>query len=116
VTSHRPATIAWQPQAPADLRERITEPWRADVAQILVQLKRDPKLGDWLGGDARTGDLSDCRKMKFGPDRGRGPVYRLVYRLLPDNYAPTQVEIVAIGSKADLEAYALAAARLGRQP
>lgn len=71
-------------------------------------------MGEWLDVDERIGDLSTCRKIKFGPDHGRGPIYRLVYRLLPDSYEPVQVEIVAIGPKEDLVAGALAAARIRR--
>jgi len=107
-------TIAWQPQAPGDVRNHVDPAWHGEVGRILVALKSDPKLGEWLHADTRTGDLSDCRKVKFGPDDGRGPRYRLVYRLLPDRYAPTTVEIVAIGPRDQMLAYAVAATRLGR--
>ena len=108
--------IAWQPDAPADFRTRVPEDWRGEVVRLLVALKREPRLGDLLEVDPRVGDLSDCRKLEFGPDEGRGPTFRIVYRLLPDSLAPAQVEIVAIGPKQELLAYALAASRLGRHP
>lgn len=106
--------IAWQPAAPGDVEHSVDPEHLGELARVLVALKHRPRMGEWLDVDDRTGDLSDCRKIKFGPDEGRGPIYRLVYRLLPDNYAPAQVEIVAIGRRADLVAYVMAATRLDR--
>lgn len=106
--------LAWQPAAPEDAKNNIDAEHRDELARLLVALKHRPRMGEWLRIDDRTGDLSDRRKIKFGPDHGRGPIYRLVYRLLPDNYEPAKVEIVAIGRKEDLVAYVLAATRLDR--
>lgn len=89
-----------------------------EARQLVSQLPGDPLLGDWLARHETTGDLSTCRKVKFGPDemdeRGvnLGPALRLVYRLLPTNQDVQQVEVLAVAPRRDLEAYALAADRI----
>jgi hypothetical protein len=40
--------------------------------------------------------------------------HRVVYRLLPNEKAPVEVEIIAVGPRADLEAYKRASRRLDR--
>lgn len=62
-----------------------------------------------------TADLSDCRKIYFDLDpRELRPRFRLVYRLLPNEDRATRVQAVAVGRRADLDAYARAARNLGR--
>jgi hypothetical protein len=66
------------------------------------------------------GDLSDCRKLYVDvpPDeRPPGPKrYRIVYRLVRESCEPSHVEIIAVGVRADEEAYRRALVRLGRPP
>lgn len=93
----------------ADLDALPTEDLRREAAKMMLRLKRKPYLGQPLGIDARVGDLSDCRKVYFAEAR-----YRVVYRLLPDQEAPVDVEIIAVGPRVGLEAYKPAARRLGR--
>ena len=86
--------------------------------QVIASLPGDPLLGDWLTDHPTTGDLSTCRKVKLGPDEitpdgtNLGPSLRLVYRLLPSNTDVQRVEVLSIGPRRDLIAYAVAAARL----
>jgi hypothetical protein len=117
--------LRWHEQVPADIAavrrwygpDAVTE-----ARRLVASLPGDPLQGDWLTVDGRTGDLSTCRKVAFGPDeidaagRRRGPALRLVYRLLPSNTDLQQVEVLAIGRRRDLEAYALAAGRLEEAP
>jgi len=90
----------------------------AQSRRVIASLPGDPLLGDWLTEHAQTGDLSTCRKVKLGPDEitpdgvNLGPSLRLVYRLLPSNTDARQVEVLCIGPRRDLIAYALAAERL----
>ncbi|MEX2549717.1 MAG: hypothetical protein WD638_05795 [Nitriliruptoraceae bacterium] len=90
----------------------------AEARQSIALLPGEPLLGDWLTEHAQTGDLSTCRKVKLGPDEitpdgdNLGPSLRLVYRLLPSNTDVQQVEVLCIGPRRDLIAYAVAATRL----
>lgn len=90
----------------------------AQARRVIASLPGDPLLGDWLTEHTQTGDLSTCRKVKLGPDEitpdgvNLGPSLRLVYRLLPSNTDARQVEVLCIGPRRDLIAYAVAAARL----
>lgn len=62
-----------------------------------------------------TADLSDCRKIYFDLDpREQRPRFRLVYRLLPDEARPVRVQAVAVGYRANLDAYVRAARNLRR--
>lgn len=112
--------LRWHDDVPADLAEVRTQYGQdvfAEARRLVTALPGDPLLGDWLDRHA-TGDLSTCRKVRFGPDevdeRGAnlGPSLRLVYRLLPSNTDVQQVEILSVARRRDLEAYAIAAARL----
>lgn len=62
---------------------------------------------------AVAGDLSDCRKLYFGP--GKPPSHRIVYRLLGDGTVEV-IEVVAVEAREDMYAYLLAATRLQRLP
>ncbi len=113
--------LRWHEQVPADIaavRRWYGPDAVAEARRLVASLPRDPLQGDWLTVDGRTGDLSTCRKVAFGPDeidaagRRRGPALRLVHRLLPSNTDLQQVEVLAIGRRRDLEAHALAAGRL----
>lgn len=113
--------LRWHDEVVTDLRrvrEQFGEAAFAQARQVIASLPGDPLLGDWLTGHSATGDLSSCRKVKLGPDEiapdgsNLGPPLRLVYRLLPSNTVAQQVEVLCIGPRRDLIAYAVAAARL----
>lgn len=115
--------LRWHGDVPADLaavRTQFGLDAFAEARRIVTALPDDPLRGEWLERQRATGDLSACRKVKFGPDEidsdgvNLGPALRLVYRLLPSNTDAQQVEILAVAPRRDLEAYAIAAARLGR--
>lgn len=113
--------LRWHDEVVTDLR-RVRAQFGAEAfaqaRQVVASLPGDPLLGDWLTGHAATGDLSTCRKVKLGPDEiaadgtNLGPALRLVYRLLPSNTNAQQVEVLSIGPRRDLIAYAVAAARM----
>ena len=113
--------LRWHDDVVADLRRvraHLGEEPFERARQVIASLPGDPLLGDWLTGHPTTGDLSTCRKVKLGPDEiapdgtNLGPSLRLVYRLLPSNTDVQQVEVLSIGPRRDLIAYAVAAARL----
>lgn len=113
--------LRWHDDIPADLRSvraSFGDKAFAQVRELIAQLPGDPLFGEWLTDHAATGDLSACRKVKFGPDEiaddgsNLGPALRLVYRLNPSNTDPLQVEILCVAPRRDLIAYAVASARL----
>lgn len=115
--------LRWHDDVPVDLR-KVREVYGqeafAQAREVITALPGDPLIGDWLTDHAATGDLSTCRKVKFGPDEitpdgtSLGPALRLVYRLLPSSTDARQLEVLCVAPRRDLIAYAVAAARLGR--
>lgn len=85
------------------------------MALDLLVLVRDGKVaGVKLDSRVGTGDLGDCYKLYFDPDGSGKPRYRLVYRYTPDEINAVAIEAVAIGQRANLDAYRRAIANLGR--
>lgn len=81
----------------------------------MLVLVRDGKVsGVRLDARVGTGDLGDCYKLHFDPDGSGKPRYRLVYRYTPDEIHAVAVEAVAVGWRANLDAYRRAIANLGR--
>lgn len=86
------------------------------MAVDMLVFVRDGKVaGVRLDDHAGTGDLGDCYKLYFDPDGSGKPRYRLVYRWLPDEIQAVALEAVAVGERADLDAYMRAVRNLGRQ-
>ena len=115
--------LRWHDEVVTDLRHvraQFGVEAFAQARRVVASLPGDPLLGEWLTEHAATGALSTCRKVKFGPDEiaadgtNLGPVFRLVYRLLPSNTDARQVEVLSIDPRRDLIAYAVAAARMHR--
>lgn len=113
-------SLRWHDDVPSDLaavRRAFGAAVLEQARQLIVSLTADPLRGDWLEHHP-TGDLSSCRKVKFGPDEvddngtNLGPALRLVYRLVPSNTEPPEIEVLAVAPRRNLEAYAIAAARL----
>jgi hypothetical protein len=89
------------------------------LAKLALRKIRDLEAGavegDPLEAMAKSGDLGDCRKLRFGP--GAPPSHRIVYRVLDGEIREIEiVEIVAVEARSELYAYLLAAVRLGRLP
>ena len=85
------------------------------MALDMLVLVRDGKTrGVKLDARVGTGDLGDCYKLYFDPEGVGRPRYRLVYRFTPDEIAAVAIEAVAVGRRANLDAYQRAAANLGR--
>lgn len=57
------------------------------------------QLGKPCGYQSRTGNLDDCRKVYFDVALDRSPGYRLIYRVLPDERSPREVEAITVGPK-----------------
>lgn len=117
--------IAWREPVAADVAALVRAygpTVKALVAAVIADVKADPRLGDWLGYHPDTGDLSDCRKVRFGPHEydatgaDLGPALRFVYRLRPSNTDVDRIEIVAVAPRRALLAYHLASQRLAQDP
>jgi hypothetical protein len=98
----------WHPAVVTDFAALEPE-LRGAYLELVDRIQADPKIGDHLDARASTGDLSAYRKLKFGHDSPRGPSHRVVYQLLPDNYAPSTFRVIAVRSRDDV--YAIAAER-----
>jgi hypothetical protein len=92
---------------------------RVRALELLTALSTEnPLLGKECGWRQATGNLFDCRKLYFDEREDVEPRYRIVYRLLPDEDAPTRIQVLAIGLKIDQRdrayIYELVGRRLGR--
>jgi hypothetical protein len=94
-----------------DMRNLGSNELRLEAAKYLLILETTPLYGVKLEKHAEVGDLSDCRKIYF--DKAR---HRIVYRVLPDEQQPDEVDVMAIGPRAELEVYTEAIRRMGREP
>jgi addiction module RelE/StbE family toxin len=103
--------VVIRPEANEDLRNLTSTSAQWEAAKYILRLERQPYLGQRLEHLAQTGDMSDCRKIYIDERR-----YRIVYRLLPDEKEPAQVDVIAVGRRERLEVYIEAARRLGRLP
>lgn len=85
------------------------------MALDMLVLVRDGKVrGEPLDSRVATGDLTDCYKLYFDPDGSGKPRFRLVYRYTPNEVTAVALEAVAVGLRANLDAYQRALANLGR--
>jgi len=98
-----------RPEVSQDLRDLRSNALRLEALNYLVRLEASPHLGQRLAHLPGTGDLSDCRKLYFDEAR-----HRIIYRLLPDEKNPTEVDVIAVGPREGLEVYTEAVRRLGR--
>lgn len=91
---------------------RLDEDLRLQIARIVIELHRNPYLGE-LMGDKPPRILQGCRKIRFDQQGWRGkPRYRFVYRNEPVDGAPAKAVILAIGRRDRMIAYAKAARRV----
>lgn len=87
---------------------------RKMTLDMLVLVRDGTVRGRPFDDRVSTGDLSDCYKLYFDPDGSGKPRFRLVYRYTPTEVAAVAVEAVAVGRRADLDAYRRAIANLDR--
>lgn len=85
------------------------------MALDMLSLVRQKKIsGVKLDERAVTGDLGDCYKLYFDPQGSGKPRFRLVYRYTPDEVCAVALEAVAVGRRANLDAYERAIVNLDR--
>lgn len=100
--------------ATADANQ-LEEALRREIARIVVELHRNPYLGE-LMGDKPPRILRGCRQVRFDEPGWSGkPRYRLIYRNEPTDGAPAVAVVLAIGRRDRMIAYAKAAQRVKEQ-
>jgi hypothetical protein len=102
--------------AVADVRALPDREVQLGALRAARELGENPHLGDQLRNRLRIGDLSTCRVVRFDrPGWRKKPRFRLVYYNDPDDGSIAVVRVIAVGLRAQLEAYRAAAARLRRE-
>lgn len=107
---------AFHPGAINDIRSLPSKNLQRRALQISLDLHHGTLRGRPLTNNPSTGDLSDCYKVYFDENEEQKPRYRLVYRHSGAKVETVAVEILAVGRRRLMEAYAAAAERLGRTP
>jgi mRNA-degrading endonuclease RelE of RelBE toxin-antitoxin system len=97
-----------RPEAQEDIRNLPSTAIKLEAAKYILRLEHVPKLGLPLEDMPEVGDLSDCRKIFLDERR-----YRIVYRVLPNEDRPKQVDVIVVGPRELLEVYVEAVRRLG---
>lgn len=87
---------------------------RKMALDMLVLVRDGIVRGQPLDARVSTGDLGDCYKLYFDPDGSGKPRFRLVYRYTPTEVTAIALEAVAVGRRANLDAYQRAITNLGR--
>ena len=93
-----------------DLTQLVSDELRTIALRIIADLGGRPYQGRSL-----RGGLGDCRKVYFDVEGvSERPSFRVVYRLIPDERNPTEVDVIAVGPRANLDVYRRVRGRLGR--
>lgn len=78
----------------------LPEDAKREALRLLgIVANSQPLLGQGLGFQHATGNLGDCRKLYFDTSSDVEPRFRLVYRVVPDEYTPAAIEVITVGSK-----------------
>lgn len=99
------------PEAEAELKALEDIDLQKAVLEALLLIEGDLEYGRLLERNDATGDLRGCRKVYVDKATDGKPRYRLVYWLAPSEANPRRAQVLAIGERRGLEAYALAAGR-----
>lgn len=84
------------------------------VAELLVECKENPYVGEMMGS-GRHPELASCRRVRFDiPAHTGKPRFRLIYRNEPSDGAPAECRWLAIAPRAGLHAHHRATQRSRR--
>lgn len=92
--------------SPSDDPERTpeVEGLKRRIAELLVECKANPFLGEPMGRGLHP-ELADCRRVRFDvPTYGGKPRFRLIYRNEPSDGAPSECHWLTIAPRAGLQA------------
>lgn len=93
--------------SPSDEPERAAEieALRVRIAELLVECKANPFLGEVMGRGLHP-ELADCRRVRFDIPSYKGkPRFRLIYRNEPSDGAPAECHWLAIAPRSGLRAH-----------
>lgn len=93
--------------SPSDEPERAAEieALRVRIAELLVECKANPFLGEVMGRGLHP-ELADCRRVRFDVSSYAGkPRFRLIYRNEPSDGAPAECHWLAIAPRSGLRAH-----------
>ena len=108
--------VRFENEAISDVQALPDRETQFAALRVARDLAENPHLGERLRNRSRIGDLTICRAVRFDKEGHRGkPRYRLVYYNDPDDGSIAVVRVIAVGLRAQLEAYKVAAARLRRE-
>jgi hypothetical protein len=83
---------------------------------LIEQLIQGTIRGKRLEDRDSVGNLSNFLKIYFDVDKERPPRYRIVYRYIPNSGAPTQLQILVIATRENLQVYKEAVKRMKDLP
>jgi hypothetical protein len=102
------ATATEDDQARKDEAEAL----RRRIAELLVECKGNPFIGELMGAGLHS-ELADCRRVRFDIPTHKGkPRFRLIYRNEPADGAPAGCHWLTIAPRAGLRAHRKAQQRL----
>lgn len=108
-------SLSMLPGFEKDFKDLPSDRVRKLTLQVIADLKRGERKGQLLDELSHTGDLSDCFKLYFDfPEYRDKPRYRLVYREQAGKYTMVNLQMVAVGKRANLDAYLRALKNLER--
>jgi hypothetical protein len=91
-----------------------TEALKHRIAELLVECKGNPFLGEMMGRGLHP-ELANCRRVRFDiPSHSGKPRFRLIYRNEPTDGAPGECRWLTVAPRAGLRAHHKARQRLGR--
>jgi mRNA-degrading endonuclease RelE of RelBE toxin-antitoxin system len=109
-------TVTFSDEAVEDIKALREREAQLAALRVARDLGKNPHLGEPLRNRLRIGDLSKCRAIRFDRSEWRDkPRFRLVYYNDPDDGSIAVVRVIAVGLRAQLEAYKQAATRMRRE-
>jgi hypothetical protein len=86
-------------------RKHQAEALKRRIAELLVECKGNPYLGELMGPGLHP-ELVDCRRVRFDLPTQKGkPRFRLIYRNQPADGAPAECHWLTIAPRAGLRAH-----------
>lgn len=82
-----------------------TEALKRRIAELLVECKGNPFIGDLMGPGLHP-ELANCRRVRFDiPTQKAKPRFRLIYRNEPTDGAPAECHWLTVAPRAGLQAH-----------
>jgi hypothetical protein len=87
------------------LDQAATEALKRRIAELLVECKDNPFIGELMGPGLHP-ELANCRRVRFDIPSYKGkPRFRLIYRNEPTDGAPAECRWLTVAPRAGLQAH-----------